>query len=344
MKNSRWRWLFVLSICGAASIWHVACKARRGDSESTQLSEEERKKLDEARAEMEIGRNMAGRLLQFYGTYEDKKLVTYINQLGAFVAKYGDYPDRRYMFEIIDTDMVNAFACPGGYILVTLGAIRHARNEAELAAVLGHETVHVGKKHMFDTLKNMNSEEMQKIAKEAEEKNSHMPPEVAARKRPDPAMSDTGALLARYLSGSAAGLSILAAAKAGMSLILEKGLGADLEYEADREGVKYAIRAGYHPPALQEYLCRLAKKDKVEGHCELPKVNAPKKAETILEKTHPPAADRIANIDKVLKELNASEIVGAKGVKRLKLFTANLPAPKNQKTAASKTDESKTEE
>ena len=43
--------------------------------------------------------------------------------------------------------------------------------------------------------------------------------------------------MARYLSGSAAGLSVLQAAKAGMSLILEKGLGAELEYEADSEGV-----------------------------------------------------------------------------------------------------------
>ena len=47
-----------------------------------------------------------------------------------------DFPDGRYMFDIINTEEINAFACPGGYILISKGALRHAENEAELAHIL----------------------------------------------------------------------------------------------------------------------------------------------------------------------------------------------------------------
>lgn len=310
----------------------TACKTMRKDQAPTELSEEERKKVDEARAEMEIGRNMAGRLLQFYGVYEDKKLAQYVNQVGNYVASFSEHPERRYMFEIIDSDMVNAFACPGGYVLVTLGAIRHAKNEAQLAHILGHEAAHVGKRHMFDKLKSMNEEDLNKVAKEAEEKHNALSPELQARKRPDPEASGAGALLARYLSGSTAGLSILAAAKAGMSLMLEKGLGAELEYEADGFGTRYAMQAGYQPDAMVDFLCRLEKPNAPEGRCVVEKKKAKKEASTILEKTHPAVPDRIANITKVLGELNATSIVGAKGAKRFRTFAELLPPPKEQKT------------
>lgn len=343
------RSIIIASMCLFSCMAGVmsACKVRRDqktESSIKELTEEEKKRVEEARAEMEIGRNMAGRLLQFYGVYEDKKLNTYVNTVGNYVAGFSDDPQRQYMFEIIDTDIVNAFACPGGYILVTLGAIRHAKNEAQLAHVLGHEVAHVGKKHMFDKLKSMNEEEMNKVAKDAEKKHEHLPETIAHRKRPDPEVSGAGALLARYLSGSAAGLSILAAAKAGMSLILEKGLGADLEYEADREGTKYALRAGYDPLALEDFLCRLEKRHAPTGACKLdakPKKN--KKPETILDKTHPPVVARIDNIDKVLAELDASKVVGAKGEKRFAKNTANI-RPENAKTTKADNSKKETEE
>lgn len=333
-KTMSLRSIMIISVCLLSSLAGVmsACKMRRDQkTESTvkELTEEEKKRVDEARAEMEIGRNMAGRLLQFYGVYDDKKLMSYVNNVGDYVAGFSDDPTRRYMFEIIDSDIVNAFACPGGYILVTLGAIRHAKNEAQLAHILAHEVAHVGKKHMFEKLKSMNEEEMNKVSTEAEKQNQHLPEGMASRKRPDPEVSGAGTLLARYLSGSTAGLSILAAAKAGMSLILEKGLGADLEYEADREGTKYAVRAGYDPLALEDFLCRLEKRNAQTGKCKLDaRPNKNKKPETILDKTHPPVGERISNIDKVLIELDANKIIGAKAEKRFAKATASLPAPK----------------
>ena len=91
-----------------------------GEDIVSNLSEEDQSKVQEYAAEVEVGRNMAGRLLQYFGTVEEASVVKYMNQVGRYVASYSDFPDRRYMFNIIDTEEINAFACPGGYILVTI--------------------------------------------------------------------------------------------------------------------------------------------------------------------------------------------------------------------------------
>lgn len=278
-----------------------------------------RNALDDLKAEMEIGRNMAGRLLAFYGQVEDKQLTNYLNQVGNYVAKAGDYPDRRYMFAILDSDSVNAFACPGGYILITKGTIRHAKNEAEIAAVLGHEAAHVGLQHMFNTLRTLSKEEADKMAQEADARR--LKDEFAvARLRPTPDESGAGSALAKFLmSANGAGLSVLQAAKAGMSMMLDKGLDQKLEYEADGEGVKYAVRAGYDPKGLDQFLARLAQeKKKAKGE------------KTVMDKTHPSIPDRRKAIAEALNKLNSSEITGAVLQGRFEGFQSRLQKKKKK--------------
>ena len=269
------------------------------------VSDKQRKELQEYKAEVELGRNMAGRLLQFYGVYSDVSLVGYINQVGMYVASYTDFQNRRFMFSVLDSDEVNAFACPGGYVLVTIGMLRNARSEAELAAVLGHEITHIGKQHMLKTLKKMGNKEQEKLAENVDNKLVENP-HVKARKRPDAEKSMAVAVLARYLAGSTgAGFSLLRAAKAGMNVILEKGLDKELEYEADTEGVSYAIYAGYEPNAMVNFLTRLHKSRKHN-----------KNVGKVLERTHPTVLQRKKRIAKLLSEMDSHEIKGAKATKR----------------------------
>jgi predicted Zn-dependent protease len=316
MKKRAFACLFL----GFVSFMQATCSSNKvepKESVDSKLSAEEQKKLDEAKAEMEIGRNMAGRLIKFYGAYPDEKLVRYVNEVGGLVSRYSDFPDRRFMFEVYYSDEVNAFACPGGYILISLGAIKTANNEAELAAVLGHEITHVGKRHMFNALSKMSEDELKKTGDSASKFNE-LPEEVKARKRPEPEQSAFGSLMARYLSGSSAGLNVLQAAKAGMSLITEKGLGADLEYEADREGTRFAINAGYYSKGLVNFLCRLEVNRGHDPNYCLQKQNAVASTgpKSILDKTHPSVPDRVLNVKGVLQAMKVNEAVGAKGRKR----------------------------
>jgi beta-barrel assembly-enhancing protease len=300
------------------------------DQLETKPDAEQQKKLEEARAELEIGRNMAGRLLKFYGAYPDEKLVRYVNEVGNFVAKYSEFPDRRYMFEVYNSDTVNAFACPGGYILISLGAIKNASNEAELAHVLGHEVAHVGHKHMYNALNKMSKDELDKNAT-AGDKAAPIPEETKARMRPEPEQSELGASIAKYLSGSAAGLNLLQAAKAGMSVIMEKGLGAELEYAADREGTRYAISAGYYPKALINFLCRMeVSRGKPKDYC-LKDAVAQGEPTSILDKTHPAVPLRVGNIKNVLISMKADEIIGAKGKKRFMVMKERALKPTGKK-------------
>jgi len=294
-----------------------------GSAAAVKLSPEEQKKLDEYKAEMEIGRNMAGRLLAFFGTNGDERLRGYVNQVGNYVASYSDFPDRRYMFAILDTEMVNAFACPGGYILITQGALRAATNEAELGMILGHEVAHVGRQHMFNTLKAMDEAEAAKTAAEGEQL-TEVPQAVKMRQRVKPVELEATRKITRYLGTSQmAGIGILQAAKAGMSLMLEKGLDQKLEFEADQEGVKYAVRAGYEPNALKNFLARLdeaAKRKKAAG----------KKSSGDMGKTHPAGQERMARIDTLLKDvLGADEIIGATGAERFAKLKERLPAARS---------------
>lgn len=294
----------------------ISCATKKPAESEVKLSKEEQQLIDDYKAELNIGRNMAGRLFAFYGEYDDPGLTAYVNQVGRFVAKNGDYPDRKYMFGILDSDSVNAFACPGGYVLLTKGVIKSAENEAELGAILGHEAAHVGKQHMFKTLKTMNKEQMDKA--EADFKARKRPDKHSrARSRITSEENDGLASVAKLMmTASGAGIGVLQAAKAGMGLLLDKGLDKNLEFEADREGVKYAIRAGYEPKALDQFLARLAEQKK--------KAND----KTVMDVTHPSIPDRRKEIATILNKMSASEIIGAVGKDRFDAARATLMSKK----------------
>jgi predicted Zn-dependent protease len=293
-------------------------------AEAPQLSKEEERKLGEFRAELDIGRNMAGRLVAYYGEFNDEPLNGYLNLVGNYVAQQGPFADRRYMIKLLNSESVNAFACPGGYILVTMGALRQAENEAELAAILGHESAHVGNRHMMKTLLSMDKEKLDQAAKASTSKPD---PSTASRMRKRVQVteqSEAAKTLARYLvSTSVAGLSIIAAAKAGLGLMLEKGLDHKLEFEADQEGVKYAVAAGYDPKALSNFLGRLVARQKI--------LNT-----KTLEKTHPKPAERRARVDQLLVQMRADTITGAKGVERFAAMQQRMPVAASAKTAEKK--------
>src|SRR5712664_1250491 len=98
--------------------------------------------------EIELGKQAKVEAEQAYGVYKEKaELNSYVEGVGKNLAAHSDRPNLPYSYEIIDDSSVNAFALPGGPIFITRGILGHLNSEAQMAAVLGHETGHVTARH-----------------------------------------------------------------------------------------------------------------------------------------------------------------------------------------------------
>jgi predicted Zn-dependent protease len=97
--------------------------------------------------ELEMGAQFAAELEKELTFITDRTVVGYIDSLGQKIAAVSQRNNIAYTFHVVDTDEVNAFAVPGGYLYVNRGLIEAAENECELAGVLGHEIGHVVGRH-----------------------------------------------------------------------------------------------------------------------------------------------------------------------------------------------------
>jgi predicted Zn-dependent protease len=181
--------------------------------------------------ETRIGRQVAGNLLGAVPLVRDDKLQNYVNLVGNWVALQSGRKDISWRFGVLDTEDINAFAAPGGYVFLTKGLYRRLNNEAELAGVLAHEIAHVTKKHHLKVLKQ--SSVIGALG------------QTAGRKAKD---SDQ---VVQNLIGNGAE-------------IMARGLDKNAEFEADRAGIVFAARSGYDPwglPGVLQDMAGLPAKD-----------------------------------------------------------------------------------
>ena len=98
--------------------------------------------------EQQAGASEHENVMKTFGLPENSDaLQAYVNNIGQKLAANTERTDVQYKFFVLDDEMVNAFALPGGYIYVTRGLMAYAGNEAQLAAVLAHEIGHVTGRH-----------------------------------------------------------------------------------------------------------------------------------------------------------------------------------------------------
>ena len=102
--------------------------------------------------EIEIGRGVAATVAGRYTISRDPALTAYLNLVGNAVASADPRPDVVYRFAVLDSDEVNAFAAPGGYVFVTRGALALMEDESMLAGVLAHEVVHVNQRDVIEEI------------------------------------------------------------------------------------------------------------------------------------------------------------------------------------------------
>ncbi len=98
--------------------------------------------------ELEIGRKYAPEIeKQLGGRIPNLILQNYIDSVGQKIVRISHTPEFEYHFTAVEDKSLNALALPGGYIFITRGLLENLHNEAQLASVLAHETVHVVARH-----------------------------------------------------------------------------------------------------------------------------------------------------------------------------------------------------
>lgn len=249
--------------------------------------------------EIELGRAVTTALGSRYTLLRDEPLTRYVALVGNAVAVQSDRPDLHYYFGVLDTDEINAFAAPGGYVLVTRGTLGLMRDEAALAGVLGHEVGHVALRHHNETIK--------------EERQS------ALKKGGFLSAAQIGLGFAHVGGAGDVALHTFApiALKAGADTTfsaLLKGHSRKEEGEADGVGFKYAARAGYDPAGLRDFLQAVQESGKQPAKSGLFAKWA---------STHPGTDDRLKEQETLLKAQPAG---GRRAAARFQQAMAAVPA------------------
>ena len=175
--------------------------------------------------EQQLGADVSAMLREKYGVVQDAAVHRYVTLTGTLLAQASTRPKLQWTFIVLDTDGINAFAAPGGYIHITRGALALIRNEAELACVLAHEIAHVTEKH---TVRAIEKTGMGAAA---------------------------GAQLTRQQVLQELGKKIYA-------MTLENKFDRNDEVKADDIGVKLADKMGYAPAGMGAFLTRLAERNR----------------------------------------------------------------------------------
>ncbi len=238
------------------------------------------KNQSDAEIEKEVsqGRAIAAKMLAF-GHMDNKTLNMYLNLAGIKLATASGFPNRFLFITALNTNMVNAFAAPGGYIFITKGALAKMKSEDELMAVLAHEAGHAFKGHLIaDTRTHFNK------------KNEIKPGSPYAVKRRIASLpehkSGKASTVAKFIGSNTGSILFNQFVNAAYDVLLSEGMSKKFEHEADRYAVDLMARLGYNSVAYVHYLNRIAKNNKPGS----------------VSKTHPPLKSRINQIKKRIKQ------------------------------------------
>jgi beta-barrel assembly-enhancing protease len=222
----------------------MSCKTM----EEIKADQSKQKQLETVYKEVEIGKAVFAKLAGKYGILRDNETTEYLNKFGKTLALYTERQELDYFFGILATDKVNAYALPGGYILISIGALKRIDNPSALAGVISHELGHVNLKHILQQVKIQVSYNFWEI-------------------------------LARFLAGPRQLVTNVVGQISDKieEQLFMKGLSTDNEFEADRYAVTLLQALNISPEPYINYMKNL---EKEEGNKDLevldkthPKIN-----------------------------------------------------------------------
>ena len=220
--------------------------------------------------EAKIGAREHDKIVKSYGgIYDDIELGGYVAGVTLRVAQASERPDLTYRVSVLDTPQINAFALPGGYTYVTRGLLALANDEAELAAVMGHEIGHVTARH------------------------------GAQRHTTAVGTSVLAGVLGVVLQSDLADLLVNIGANATLA-----SYSRTHEYEADELGVITLHRAGYDAYAEADFLASM----KAQADLERAEKGDDDGNIPAWLSTHPNTADRVDRARKLADEYSGSGV------------------------------------
>lgn len=176
--------------------------------------------------EAQLGAQVSQKIRTRYGVVQNQAVHRYVTLVGTALAQVSSRPGLAWKFIVLDTDAVNAFAAPGGYVHVTKGALANLTNEAELAGVLAHEIIHVTEKHTIRAIQKGKLVQM----------------------GADETLAGNSALMGKLTDKAYE--------------ILDQGFGRGDELESDQKGIVLANTVGYAPTGMNGFLTMLMERNK----------------------------------------------------------------------------------
>ena len=183
--------------------------------------------------EVRLGRETARQVSAQMPPLDDPVVAGYVDSLGSAIARRTARAGLAWHFAVVDTDVINAFALPGGYVFVNRGLIARARTMSELAGVLAHEVEHVVRRHSVEQLRK------------------------AQR-------TQTGVSLVCSVTGWCEGAAARVGLQVGGSLLFAR-FGREAEREADAGAFGNVVRAGIDPRGMRTFFAQLAAEEEAGG-------------------------------------------------------------------------------
>lgn len=177
--------------------------------------------------EMAMGRDADPQIIREFGLYPDSAVQRFMNQQGQAMARISHRPNIAYQFRVLDSDVLNAFAVPGGYVYFTRGIMAYFNDEAQFAGVLGHEIGHITARH--GTVQQSNQ-----------------------------ALAQLGMMVAVIADDRLA--QFAEAANQGLALLFLK-YSRDDERQSDDLGVQYSSQVGYDAHEMGRFFLTLQRSD-----------------------------------------------------------------------------------
>jgi predicted Zn-dependent protease len=218
--------------------------------------------------EVQMGQQEAQQVQQQLPLLHDAVVNNYVEALGQSIARTTSRADLDWHFHVVNSDQVNAFALPGGFVYVNRGVLDRASNESEAAAVLGHEIEHVVRRHSVKQLEQMQGANM--------------------------GLAVTCALTSVCSNGL--GQAVI---NVGGSALFAKFSRTD-EQQADEGGFKNEMNAGLNPTGMLTFFQKLLAEEQQSG--------GGRSAVSGWFADHPGTQDRIADVQRMLAGVPQSKL------------------------------------